>query len=222
MPTFEEAYLPKIVPDIDCLLSFGFKRNGDVFVYHTEIMDGAFALEVVIKGSEALTRLTETDTNEPYDLYRIETAHGDYVGAIREEVKAVLLDIRARCYPLSWTKRGQPAHILSYIKEKYDEEVDYPWDDTFGVLRRKDNQKWFALFMPLPVSKVGIEEDREEVIMNIRHDGMAVDHRVFYPAYHMTKKTWVSMVLDGSVPIEEVLDYIEESRELAGKDKKRK
>lgn len=222
MPSFEETYIPKQIPSPEALLSFGFVLEDGAFLYSTQVLDGAFLLRVRIQDKDVETSLLETETGEPYELYRIDNAHGEYVGAVREAVKDVLLDIKRRCYPTSWTMREQPSKILAYLKETYNEEPDYPWQDEFGVLRRKDNQKWYALFMPLPVSKVGIQEERNEVIMNIRHDGQAVDHRIFYPAYHMTKKTWVSMVLDGSVPLEEILGFIEESRELAKGGKKSK
>lgn len=221
--TFEETYLPKGIPEAEGLISLGFVQDKEGFFRESPIMDGAFRLHIRINGDQVKTRLIETETGEPYELYRIESAHGEYVGAIRDEVKSALLEIKARCYPVSWTKMRQPREILDWIHESFDEKEEYPWAEYgYAVVRRKDNQKWYALFMLLPVAKIGIDEDREEVIMNIAHDGGDVDHKVFYPAYHMNKKSWVSMVLDGSVPTEDVKAYIAQSRESAAKGKKRK
>ena len=221
--TFEETYLPKAIPERDGLLKLGFALTEDGYYRESHIMDGAFLLQIQIRGQEVVTRLIETETGEPYELYRVESAHGDYVGAVRDAVKGALLEIKANCYPASWTKIKQPQEILEWIHETFHEEEEYPWGEyDYAVIRRKDNQKWYALFMFLPVSKVGIDEDRQEVILNIAHDGSDVDHRTFYPAYHMNKKSWVSMVLDGSVPTSDIKDYLVQSRELAFKGKKRK
>ena len=223
MATFEEAYLPRMDIDEEALLSFGFAKTEGAYLYETDILDGSFRLKVCIQGKDAWTKLIETESGEPYELYRIESAHGDYVGMIRDAVKEVLLRIRSECYPVSWTKRKQPAEILDFIHREFGEKEEYPWkDDDSAVVRRKDNRKWYALFMEIPVSKLGIQEDRLEVVMNIAHDGNDVDHKVLYPAYHMNKKFWVSMVLDGTVPTGEILDYIRQSRESVFKAKKRK
>ncbi len=223
MARFEDAYLPKAVPDEAGLLRLGFAKTEEGFYRECEILDGAFLLRISVEGAEVTTSLLEKDSGEPYELYRVESAHGDYVGMVREAVREVLLEIKANCYPVSWTKRKQPEEILNYIHEAFEEEEEYPWKEYgYAIVRRKDNQKWYALFMELPVSKVGIDEDRQEVIMNIAHDGADVDHKVFYPAYHMNKKSWVSMVLDGSVSTDDIIAYINQSRELANKGKKRK
>ena len=219
---FEDAYLPKAVPDADGLLRLGFSHEGETYYKETVILDGAFLLQITVTGISVTTKLIETESGEPYELYRVESAHGDYVGMVRDAVKEVLMEMRATCYPASWTQRSQPKEILNFIHRTFGEEEEYPWDDVNAVVRRKDNRKWYALFMPLPVSKLGIDEDRHEVIMNIAHNGADVDHRVFYPAYHMNKKSWVSMVLDGSVPSKDIEAYITQSRESAGKSKKRK
>lgn len=215
--------MPKSIPDANGLLKLGFVLDEGGYYRESQILDGSFLLKVRIQGQEVTTRLIETETGEPYELYRVESAHGDYVGAVRDAIKAVLLEIKANCYPVSWTQIQQPREILNWIHDTFQEEEEYPWSEyDYAVIRRKDNQKWYALFMFLPVAKVGIEEDRREVILNIAHDGADVDHKVFYPAYHMNKKSWVSMVLDGSVPTEDVKAYLLQSRELAAKGKKKK
>lgn len=221
MAKFEEAYLPKTEPDKESLLSFGFLPCGDVYVYKTEILDGAFRLKIEVRGQDVRTSLVEAETLEPYEVYRVEAAHGDYVGLVREAIKEVLLAIRKSCYASDWTKRRQVSALLAYVKEAFQGELEYPWSDDNAVIRRKDNRKWYCLFMPLPVSKLGLEEDRVEVVMNILRDGETADMKTIFPAYHMNKKSWVSIILDGLVPNDVLFRYVAESYEKAGKGKKR-
>lgn len=223
MASFEEMYLPSSAPDEAGLLSFGFKKDGDAFIYQTEFLNGELHLTIRVVGNEVKTEVKEVSSDEPYDLYRVESAHGEYVGMVRDEIKAILLKMKQLCFVTSWTKREQPAAVLSYLKQRYGEEVEYPWEgETFGVVRRSDNRKWICLFMELPISKVGLPEDRVEVIMNVRHDGAKTDGKTIFPAYHMNKKSWVSLVLDGRLSTQEIISLVEESWIAALPNKKRK
>jgi predicted DNA-binding protein (MmcQ/YjbR family) len=51
--------------------------------------------------------------------------------------------------------------------------------------------------------------------MNSEEIDVVVDGKKYYPGYHMNKKHWVTICLDGSVPIEEVFRRIDESYGLA-------
>ena len=51
--------------------------------------------------------------------------------------------------------------VLKYIRKTYKGEIEYPWMryPDYGVVRHKDNQKWYALFMDIPRSKLGLPGD---------------------------------------------------------------
>lgn len=40
--------------------------------------------------------------------------------------------------------------VLSWCKQQYGTEPEYPWNDWNVVLRHTDNQKWNALIMEVP------------------------------------------------------------------------
>ncbi|MBQ7225746.1 MAG: MmcQ/YjbR family DNA-binding protein [Clostridia bacterium] len=44
-----------------------------------------------------------------------------------------------------------------------------------------------------------------------------VDGNKYFRAYHMNKKMWATVVLDGRLPTEEILKRIDESYRLTGK-----
>ncbi len=44
-----------------------------------------------------------------------------------------------------------------------------------------------------------------------------IDGKVYLPGYHMNKKNWFTVVLDGSAPTEEIFRRIDDSYSLANK-----
>ena len=45
----------------------------------------------------------------------------------------------------------------------------------------------------------------------------SLDFEHYFPGYHMNKRTWLTVRLDGSVPFGEIAPLIARSYELAGK-----
>ena len=95
------------------------------------------------------------------------------------------------------TKRS----FLSYCLSTYCTSPDYPFDEDFetAVLRHADNRKWYALVMKVSRRKFGFESDEVIDVVNLKlptemfgsfgaSDGV-------YPAYHMNKLHWVSVLL---------------------------
>ena len=92
-----------------------------------------------------------------------------------------------------------------FITEKYNVKSEYLWESapSFAVYRHKLNRKWFAVVMRIGKSKIGIDEPGEidivnlkcppEIMFDIQHE------QGIYPAYHMNKKHWCTVLLDGSV-----------------------
>ncbi len=88
--------------------------------------------------------------------------------------------------------------------------VDYPFDDTnWTVLRHQENKKIFA----------AIFEREGHIWINVKADPMWGDlwRRTWpsvLPAYHMNKQHWVSIILDGGVPDDEIRRLIGDSFQL--------
>lgn len=76
-------------------------------------------------------------------------------------------------------------------------------------------------FYPSKGSKIGLNTDEIVELIDLRANVEDVPHLIrqpnIYPAYHMNKKHWFTIVLDGSVPIKEIYKYIDISYNLAKK-----
>ena len=83
------------------------------------------------------------------------------------------------------------------------------------MFRHPGNRKWFAIVMDVPDEKLGLEGDAIADIVNVKLDPGLVDELStrdgFLPAYHMNKKQWVSVRLDGSVDTDKLTALLGES-----------
>jgi len=91
--------------------------------------------------------------------------------------------------------------FLEYCLNTYGTSPDYPFEDLHetAVLRHGDNRKWYALVMR--VSRCKFESASDEVIdvVNLKlptemFGSFGVADGV-YPAYHMNKLHWISVLL---------------------------
>ncbi len=109
--------------------------------------------------------------------------------------------------------------VVTYIRTTYQSGEEYLWQrfPDYAVFRHKDNQKWFALIMDVARGKLEMSQEEEVVdIINLKiPDAMLYDHLLsqkgFYPAYHMGRGRWLSLLLDGSVELSEIQKWIAES-----------
>ena len=95
-------------------------------------------------------------------------------------------------------------NIINYIQNHYGVLPEYLWQDTPNVcvFRHQQNRKWFAVLMnDIPAAKLGLKENNPLNLINLKCDPelakmILIDHKNIFPAYHMNKKHWISVVLD--------------------------
>lgn len=95
--------------------------------------------------------------------------------------------------------------FLDWIRAEYDIEPDYPWLDSpdSAVLRHPETRKWFAVILSVPRCRLGLEGETPVPVVNLKCSPVLIGSLLmapgFVPAYHMNKKNWISVLLDGSV-----------------------
>ena len=104
--------------------------------------------------------------------------------------------------------------VISICKELFGGQavIDNPFSTTDAtVLRHRQSRKWFGLLMDVPLKKLEGGDDGRKgqksgekaqnsptaSILNLKADPLLErDGRVILPAYHMSKKHWISVVLE--------------------------
>ena len=91
--------------------------------------------------------------------------------------------------------------FLEYCLDTYGTSADYPFEEDFetAVLRHESNRKWYALVMTISRRKLGIDSDEIIDVVNLKlptemFGSFGVSDGV-YPAYHMNKLHWISVIL---------------------------
>lgn len=208
--------------NLEKLIDYGFERRGDKFVYSVKICDGQFDMKVEINGNGDLqTELYDNEAEEVYILHLVPDACGEFVGKVRTEYEGVIESVVENCFDAETFKQSQTKEIIEYARREYGDDPEFLWEKypDACIIRRKDNRKWYALFMTVKSSKLGLDGDEPVEIIDLRFDAdklpEKVDGRRYFYGYHMNKKHWITMPLDGTVPIEEIKTCLDKSYNLA-------
>lgn len=117
--------------------------------------------------------------------------------------------------------------VISFMKSEFGAEGEQLWAQfpNYTVFRNGKNKKWFGIIMDIERSKLGIDGEGLCDILVIKCDpiliGSLINNRGYLPAYHISKKSWITVLLDSSAPpAEEIKDLIHLSYDII--DKKRK
>lgn len=204
------------------LLGYGFIKEGESLVYRTHICDNNMLLTVTVD-KEVRAQVCDAETGEPYTLHLVEGAAGEFVGRVRGDYVCVLEDIAGACFEKQVFCSAYAAAIIEYARQKYGSEAEFLWADTpdCAVLRRNDTGKWYAAIMVIPYRKLGVEREGAVEIIDMKMDTAelekAVDGKTYFLGWHMNKKHWVTMLLDGSAPYSELVCRLDASYALAVK-----
>lgn len=203
--------------DFDRLEGYGFVKNDERYCLSKNIMDDTFRvdIEVDLEGN-VFSKIYDLDFNTPYTNHRVKSQNGEFVGRVREELTGVLLDVRDRCFIKEYFIGEQANLLCSLIKSEYGDEPEYLWDDYpgDGIFRNSTSGKWYGLIMNIPRNRID-KGDEEVEVLNVKLDKEKIpellEKRGFYPAYHMNKKYWISIILDGTLEIDEIMEYVRKS-----------
>lgn len=208
------------------LISFGFHLKDNVYTYSCPICNGQFELHIfILPDGSVQTKLIDPDTNDEYTLHLDDNATGRFVGKVRGEYGAVLKNIAESCFETNIFQTEDAHAIIRHIENKYHDSFEYLWKKfpENAIVRRKDNQKWYALLLTVKASSIGLKGADKIEILDLRMTPekieTSIDHKSFFAGYHMNKKYWITIRLDGSVSLPQIYELISDSYRLAGKQR---
>ena len=117
-------------------------------------------------------------------------------------------------------------HFFSYCLSTYLTSPDYPFDEDFetAVLRHVGNRKWFAIVMRVSRRKFGFDSDEVIDVVNLKLPtemfGSLGAADGVYPAYHMNKLHWISVLLPDAP--DDIVQFLVNVSFEATKDKRKR
>ena len=208
--------------DLKKLEEFGFKLIDNSYCYHTSLLKNQFKMTIKINLDNSIfTEIIDTETNEPYVLHLLEMKRSGYIEKVYKTYSEVLDKIKKECFEDEIFKTNYTKEIVDYIKNKYGDELEFLWEKSpkTAVVRRKYSKKWYAVILTLSKRKLNLDSDELVEVINLHNSPeeieKLIDNKRYFSAYHMNKKHWCTICLDGTVELKEIYKLIDISYELA-------
>lgn len=109
----------------------------------------------------------------------------------------------------------QRERIQEFIQNTYGTDAEHLWVKypDFSVFRHPSSKKWYAIIMNVVKNKLGFDGNQIVDVLNVKCSpvmiGSLLSEKGFLPAYHMNKSTWVSILLDDTVPDDTIIPLVE-------------
>ncbi len=198
------------------LIKYGFKKVEDNYIYE-KILLNKFNCIIDINNDKVTSKIIDLKTSEEYLPFNIPFITGEYVGLIRNEYQKVLMDIVEKCCDEEVFRNKQTLEVINYVNDKYQEKLEFLWkdEDKCAVFRHQNPKKWYGVVMSISGEKLGVKDKKEIEIIVLKIEPLVleqlVDNDKYFRGYHMNKKHWLTIILDGRIPLSKVLQFVNNS-----------
>lgn len=201
---------------------FGFRCTGSEYVYKKILSGSGFEMTVTVAADgEVNATVVDPSFNEPYTLHLADGTTGSFVGGVRTEYEKLLTEVSEKCFEPDVFKSAQAKELIEYVRMRYGDKLEFLWEKfpDNAVWRRKDTMKWYGALLTVSKRKLGIKSDAVVEIIDLRvapeNMEALIDNKTYFPGWHMNKKNWYTVILDGSVSLQELQRRLDESYLLA-------
>jgi len=206
---------------IDSLESAGFSTDdGKIYSRKDSISKGDFYADFSLSPADQnlTVQIFDSATNEKYALFDMPRAHGAFVASLREEARKLVDGIKSSCFESHDLKD----EYLAWLTSQFSASPEFPWPDTPDYcVFRCPNQKWFALVMKIKYRQLGLIGEEEVWVVNVKAQSDKIpdfiDKKSIFPAWHMNKKHWITVLLTAATDFNNLCQLTEKSYELVVK-----
>ncbi len=211
--TFDHLLLTS-VPCKDRLLEHGFKQNNSVLTLRTELDDEFYAI-ISFDSCSLKAEVFEYDSGDKYTLVDVKSANGEFVSGLRNKLCTTVQNIVEKCFISDDIK----SKYVSFLENELGIKGEYPWkNDNSSAVYRCESKKWFALVTKIKFKNLGFDSDDNVWIVNLKTDTQKIseliDKKSVFPAWHMNKKHWITVVLTAVTDINKLKLLTLRSKEL--------
>ena len=199
------------------LNDFGFNEEAEKLIYRKEILHSSFLIEIVFVNNQLMIEVYDIEFDEIYSLFSVDSAVGETVQNVREYVENLLSSILG----LADESGNINSEVIDYCNSKYGENNVNPFKKHPDILAFvNEKNKWYALLSDVEYNKLNKNTDitTRVKILNVKYPRNnildIIDNKNIFPAYHMNKKHWISIVLDKNIKLETIKELIDISYSL--------
>lgn len=216
--SLESDLFEKRRPDEEKLISFGFQKQDDRWIYQRDLGKDGMQAQVSVSSSGKVTgRVMDTLSDEEYIAVHLEGQQGAYTASIRKLYLQVLEEIARNCFHPVLFASDQANRMDAWIHDHWHETGDHPFEKypDYVSYRYPGNRKWYALVMNVTGEKIGMPSGNYEIV-NLKSDHMdqLTDMDGILPAWHMNHTQWISVILNDTVGDEKLMELVSQSRDL--------
>lgn len=213
-------------PNFKKMITYGFQKENNTYYYTRKMLNNTFLVQFTLDEMQHLLgKIYDLATNEEYINFHVSSQTGSFVSKVRAEYQNILTDIVNHCFENRDFYSTQANRISKMIHTTYQDKPQFLWDKTpdAAVFKNPINQKWYGIIMNIPRNKIDTGSKQID-ILNVKLAPEKIEklsqHKGFYPAYHMNKKHWITIVLDDTLKDQEIMNYIIESHQYTEIKKK--
>lgn len=215
-------YLHHNKPNEQKLLAFGFVKTSGKFLLNKPINDD-FLAKISLDGDNFTINLVDNSFNGEYEMLNIESINTGFVLSLRAKVEALAKEIVENCFE----NINVTAFVVKHIKQTYAVDHQSPWKEYphYLTFKHPETQKWFAIIMDVGMDKIVKGKNYVANIMNLKAEPEfiknIIDNKNIFPAYHMNKQHWYTVLLDKNISADRLKLLIDKSyNSVAPKSKK--
>ena len=164
---------------------------------------GEFELRMTMSDQELELVVYDLAMEEPYTLFEVASASGALVTALRQQVDDILNRI------LGQQIQDNPLveALVEYVATTYEVAPAHPFKRHPEIIGFKvpEVDKLFGIILPVNYCQIDKASSRNDQVLVLNLKGKPdqilgrIDNDRYFPAYHMNKKYWISIPLDGRV-----------------------
>ena len=216
--SLESDLFERLRPDITKLVTYGFVRNENSYEYSRMICNDTMRVLIRVTPPSSISGRVYDEFDEEYVAFRPEGARGEFAANVRREYLQLLEDIAESCYHSVAFVSDQANRLCDHILASYHDEPEYIFEKFPGyAVFRHENKKWYGLIAELTPEQIEGLDHKAEVI-NLKADPADVPSlqkmKGVYPAFHMNRKNWISVVLDGTLSDEQICELLAKSYDM--------
>ena len=214
--TIEDNIFKRAEININSLAQYGFKQSKDLWTLERLFLNGDFKAVITVNSAGHVSgNVYEIAIEDEYLPLRVESMDG-FATEVRNAYINILKGIKENCCHENVFISNQANRLADEIYKKYGDKPVFPWDDfSGGVFKNPTNGKWYAIVMDINAQKIDKKLTGNIEVVNIKlyPDKIEELHKEkgFYPAYHMNKKNWISILLNDTVPDDFLFNLLDES-----------